>query len=113
MNRPKRQKLAAGGALCALVIVATACSSSSSSTSSATGSSSGTASTGSAPTGSAISIGVIEPTNTAIYNAGDEVAAVRAAVAGINAQGGINGIAWLMLSGIETMVAPELTILAA
>jgi branched-chain amino acid transport system substrate-binding protein len=90
MNRPKRQKLAAGVALCALAIVATACSSSSS-TSSATGSSSGTASTGSAPTGSAIKIGVIEPTNTAIYNAGDEVAAVRAAAAGINAQGGING----------------------
>jgi ABC-type branched-subunit amino acid transport system substrate-binding protein len=34
---------------------------------------------------------VIEPTNTSIYNAGDELAAVRAAVAGVNAQGGING----------------------
>jgi ABC-type branched-subunit amino acid transport system substrate-binding protein len=34
---------------------------------------------------------VIEPTNTSIYNAGDEVAAVRAAAAGINAQGGVNG----------------------
>ncbi|MBV9047302.1 MAG: ABC transporter substrate-binding protein, partial [Solirubrobacterales bacterium] len=34
---------------------------------------------------------MIEPTNTSIYNAGDEVAAVRAAAAGINAQGGING----------------------
>lgn len=90
MNRPKRQKLAAGAAVCALAIVATACSSSSSSTSSTAGSNSN-ASTGSAPTGSAINIGVIEPTNTSIYNAGDEVAAVDAAAAGINAQGGING----------------------
>jgi ABC-type branched-subunit amino acid transport system substrate-binding protein len=98
MNRPKRQKLAAGAALCALAIVATACSSSNSSTSSssstsstASGSNSSTATTAAAPTGSAINIGVIEPTNTSIYNAGDEVAAVRAAAAGINGQGGING----------------------
>ena len=91
MNRQKRQKLAAGAAVCALAIVATACSSSSSSTGSTAGSNSSAASTGSAPSGSAINIGVIEPTNTSIYNAGDEVAAVRAAAAGINAQGGING----------------------
>lgn len=91
MNRQKRQKLAAGAAVCALAIVATACSSSSSSTSSTAGSTSGAASTGSAPSGSAITIGVIEPTNTSIYNAGDEVAAVRAAAAGVNASGGING----------------------
>ncbi len=91
MNRQKRQKLAAGAAVCALAIVATACSSSSSSTGSTAGSNSSAANTGSAPSGSAINIGVIEPTNTSIYNAGDEVAAVRAAAAGINAQGGING----------------------
>jgi len=92
MNRPKRKKLAAGAAVCALAIVATACSSSSSSsTGSTTGANSNAASTGSAPSGSAINIGVIEPTNTSIYNAGDEVAAVDAAAAGINAQGGING----------------------
>jgi ABC-type branched-subunit amino acid transport system substrate-binding protein len=92
MNRPKRKKLAAGAALCALAIVATACSSSSSSsTGSTAGSNSSAANSGSAPSGSAINIGVIEPTNTSIYNAGDEVAAVDAAAAGINAQGGING----------------------
>jgi branched-chain amino acid transport system substrate-binding protein len=92
MNRQKRQRLAAGAAVCALAIVATACSSSSSNSSgSTTGSNSSAASSGSAPSGSAINIGVIEPTNTSIYNAGDEVAAVRAAAAGINAQGGING----------------------
>ena len=91
MNRPKRQKLAAGAAMCVLAIIATACSSSSGSTGSTAGSNSSAADTGSAPTGSAINIGVIEPTNTSIYNAGDEVAAVRAAAAGINAQGGING----------------------
>jgi ABC-type branched-subunit amino acid transport system substrate-binding protein len=92
MNRPKRQKLAAGAAVCAFAIIATACSSSSSSsTSSTTGSSPAAASTGSAAAGSAINIGVIEPTNTSIYNAGDEVAAVRAAAAGVNAQGGIGG----------------------
>jgi ABC-type branched-subunit amino acid transport system substrate-binding protein len=92
MNRPKRKKLAAGAALCALAIVATACSSSSSSsTGSTAGSNSSGTSTGSAPSGSAINIGVIEPTNTSIYNAGDEVAAVDAAAAGVNAQGGING----------------------
>jgi ABC-type branched-subunit amino acid transport system substrate-binding protein len=34
---------------------------------------------------------VIQPTNTAIYNAGDEVAAVRAAALAVNAAGGING----------------------
>ena len=96
MNRPRRQKLAAGAAMCALAITAAACSSSSSSSSGSTsstasGSTSSAASTGSATTGSAIKIGVIEPTNTAIYNAGDEVAAVRAAAAGVNAQGGISG----------------------
>jgi branched-chain amino acid transport system substrate-binding protein len=90
MNRQKRQILAAGVAMCALAIVATACSSSSS-TGSTAGSVSSAAGTGSAPSGSAINIGVIEPTNTSIYNAGDEVAAVRAAAAGINARGGING----------------------
>ena len=91
MNRQKRQKLVAGAAVCALAIVATACNSSSSSTGSTTGSDAGAASTGSAPSGSAVNIGVIEPTNTSIYNAGDELAAVRAAAAGINSQGGING----------------------
>ena len=96
MNRPRRQKLAAGAAMCALAITAAACSSSSSPSSGSTsstapGSTSSAASTGSATTGSAIKIGVIEPTNTSIYNAGDEVAAVRAAATGINAQGGING----------------------
>lgn len=93
MNRQKRQKLAAGAAVCALAIVATACSSSSSSGSTA-GSNSSAANTGSAPSGSAINIGVIEPTNTSIYNAGDEVAAVRAAAAGINAQGGSMATRW-------------------
>jgi branched-chain amino acid transport system substrate-binding protein len=91
MNRPKRQKLAVGAAVCAFAITATACSSSSTTTSSTTGSNSSTANTGTAPTGSAIKVGVIEPTNTSIYNAADELAAVRAAVAGVNAQGGING----------------------
>jgi len=93
MNIPRRQRLAVGATMCVLALTATACSSASStSTPSATsGSSSSPAATGDAPTAGAINIGVIEPTNTSIYNAGDEVAAVRAAVLGINAEGGING----------------------
>jgi branched-chain amino acid transport system substrate-binding protein len=94
MNIPKRQKLAIGAAMCVLAITAAACGSSSSSTSiptSTSGSDSSPATTGAAATGTAIKIGVIEPTNTSIYNAGDEVAAVRAAALGVNAEGGING----------------------
>jgi branched-chain amino acid transport system substrate-binding protein len=91
MNRPKLQ-LAVGAAVCVLADTSAACSSSSSTTSSpATTSGSSPATTGAAATGSVIKIGVIEPTNTAIYNAGDEVAAVRAAALGVNAAGGING----------------------
>jgi ABC-type branched-subunit amino acid transport system substrate-binding protein len=78
--------------MCVLAITATACGSSSSTTSTpATTSGSGAAGTAAAATGTPIKIGVIEPTNTSIYNAGDEVAAVRAAALGINAGGGING----------------------
>ena len=92
MNGSKRQKLAVGAAMCAFAITATACSSSNGSTSTpSTTARSTSAATAAAATGSAINIGVIQPTNTAIYNAGDEVAAVRAAVLGINAEGGING----------------------
>jgi ABC-type branched-subunit amino acid transport system substrate-binding protein len=94
MNIPKRQRPAIGAALCVLAIATAACSSSSSTTSTsaaASGSSSSPAATGAAATGTSIKIGVIEPTNTSIYNAGDEVAAVRAAVLAVNAAGGING----------------------
>jgi branched-chain amino acid transport system substrate-binding protein len=91
MNIPKHQKLAVGAAMCVVAITAAACSSSSTTSTPATTSGSGSAATGAAATGTAINIGVILPTNTSIFNAGDEVAAVRAAALGINAEGGING----------------------
>ena len=94
MNIPKRPKLALAATMCVLAITAAACSSSSQTTSTSTSSSpaaTGAAATGAAATGTAIKIGVILPTNTSIYNAGDELAAVRAATLGINAEGGING----------------------
>lgn len=76
----------------ALTITAGACSSTHTAGSSATtGGSATSAPSSAAAHTSPIKIGVIEPTNTSIYNAGDEVAAVRAAALGIDAQGGING----------------------
>ncbi len=89
----KFSRPAAGAALCVLAITVAACSSSGSSTSSpaSTGASASPAVAASTATGSPINIGVIQPTNTAIYNAGDEVAAVRAAALAVNAAGGING----------------------
>lgn len=93
MNMRKFSRPAAGAALCVLAITVAACSSSGSSTSSpaSTGTSASPAGAVSTATGSPINIGVIQPTNTAIYNAGDEVAAVRAAALAVNAAGGING----------------------
>ena len=93
MNMRKFSRPAAGAALCVLAITVAACSSSGSSTSSpaSTGASASPAGAVSTATGSPINIGVIQPTNTAIYNAGDEVAAVRAAALAVNAAGGING----------------------
>ena len=93
MNMRKFSRPAAGAALCVLAITVAACSSSGSSTSSpaSTGASGSPAGAVSTATGSPINIGVIQPTNTAIYNAGDEVAAVRAAALAVNAAGGING----------------------
>jgi len=93
MNMRKFSRPAAGAALCVLAITVAACSSSGSSTSSpaSTGASASPAGAVSTATGSPIKIGVIQPTNTAIYNAGDEVAAVRAAALAVNAAGGING----------------------
>lgn len=93
MNMRKFSRPAAGAALCVLAITVAACGSSGSSTSSPAGTGASTSPAGavSTPTGSPINIGVIQPTNTAIYNAGDEVAAVRAAVLAVNATGGING----------------------
>ncbi len=93
MNMRKFSRPAAGAALCVLAITVAACSSSGSSTSSpaSTGASASSAGAVSTATGSPINIGVIQPTNTAIYNAGDEVAAVRAAALAVNASGGING----------------------
>jgi len=93
MNMRKFSRPAAGAALCVLAITVAACSSSGSSTSSpaSTGASASSAGAVSTATGSPINIGVIQPTNTAIYNAGDEVAAVRAAALAVNAAGGING----------------------
>lgn len=97
----KFSRPAAGAALCALAVGVAACSSAGGSTSSpaaSTGTSAsastaaaGGTSTASTATGSPIKLGVIEPTNTAIYNAGDELAAVRAAALAVNAAGGING----------------------
>jgi ABC-type branched-subunit amino acid transport system substrate-binding protein len=96
MNHRIRLKVAAVGAALALAVVGGACSSSnhaagSQSTTSGSSSASTASTSNSSSSGAPIKLGVIEPTNTAIYNAGDEVAAVRAAVLGINSQGGING----------------------
>jgi ABC-type branched-subunit amino acid transport system substrate-binding protein len=91
MNMRKFSRPAAGAALCVLAITVAACSSSGSSTSSPASTGASPAGAVSTATGSPINIGVIQPTNTAIYNAGDEVAAVRAAALAVNAAGGING----------------------
>jgi ABC-type branched-subunit amino acid transport system substrate-binding protein len=92
LHTAKRSTLVVAACLSALAITTGACSSTHTAGSSATtgGSATSAPSTASANT-TPIKIGVIEPTNTSIYNAGDEVAAVRAAALGINSQGGING----------------------
>jgi ABC-type branched-subunit amino acid transport system substrate-binding protein len=92
LHTPKRPTLVVAACFSALAITAGACSSTHAAGSSATtGGSATSAPSSAAADTSPIKIGVIEPTNTSIYNAGDEVAAVRAAALGIDAQGGING----------------------
>jgi ABC-type branched-subunit amino acid transport system substrate-binding protein len=95
MQLPIRRRLPAIAAA-GILLVASACSSSSHKTTSATTAAAGATGTTApsspaAANGTPIKIGVIEPTNTSIYNAGDEVAAVRAAALGVNSQGGVNG----------------------
>jgi hypothetical protein len=84
--------LAASGVILALA----GCSSSGSGAkvANSSGSSSGSAApstSGLSASGAPIKIGMIAPTNAPIYSVPDEVAAVRAAIATINGQGGVKG----------------------
>lgn len=86
-------KISALLAAIGIAVAVTACGSSggSNAASSTPATEGGSSSSGNTATGEPIKIGMINPANAPFYNAPDELAAIKAAIASINADGGVKG----------------------
>jgi ABC-type branched-subunit amino acid transport system substrate-binding protein len=97
MDRSVRKWIALALFAAAMVVIVAGCGSSSGSSSSSGGESTNSGSGGSggggakAPEGTPVKVGMIAPQGTPAYNMPNEIAAVEAGVAALNAKGGLKG----------------------